>query len=591
MRDAPQPAAGSDDVAMVTSLAAFAAGVGLATPIGVAAACVPPALFWLTRRRSWMAGCLLSGGSIAVYAAATGGFERALAAYKQAYLGFSTAGLPLAQTFSAWLALAANPPIWAPAAGLGLIIGAAGALCFDARSRSALVALSDGRCVCARTRAPIAGFLHERVNRRPARRGHAVVLGTAWETGRIITVTDKHLNRHLMLGGTTGVGKSTDICNLVEGSLSNGVVIVDGKGDIELANQISKYARIHNKRFYIFEPTGRLRSVVYNPLASGDYTSLTDRLLTLREWTEPYYLVIGKSILQTTLKTLLLCGVPLDIPTVVASLDLNFLARIAKTKAKEATDAEGKAPFESILKEIGSLYEFEKFIAGIKAELSNIARSAIGHLFDTTAAARSNTPILNLKKAREERAIVYFCLPALLYPLLAANIGKVAINDLKYVTGTTKSPWTIIMDEFSVFAGDNVLYLLNQGRSYGLRVILAVQSFSDISRGVTSNGTAFKDQVLASINTYVIHRLNVAADREYIASLAGTNRSIGITSQTVGGKGTGAASTRHTKEFVMHPDEIRELMDYEAFVINCNTGTATQIKTRYSAINKEHNDG
>jgi hypothetical protein len=100
---------------------------------------------------------------------------------------------------------------------------------------------------------------------------------------------------------------------------------------------------------------------------------------------------------------------------------------------------------------------------------------------------------------------------------------------------------------------------------------------------------AFRDQVLASVNTYVIHRLNVAADREYIASLAGTKRTMGYTSQTVGGKGTGAASARHTKEFVMHPDDIRELHDHEAFVVNCNSGVTTLVKTRRPSITPSHN--
>ena len=69
-------------------------------------------------------------------------------------------------------------------------------------------------------------------------------------------------------------------------------------------------------------------------------------------------------------------------------------------------------------------------IESLKAEVRNLARSEIGHLFDTSQAGPDAT-VLELGRAIEERAVVYFCLPALQFPKFAKTLGKLVINDLK----------------------------------------------------------------------------------------------------------------------------------------------------------------
>ncbi|WP_439498505.1 TraM recognition domain-containing protein [Bosea sp. (in: a-proteobacteria)] len=173
-----------------------------------------------------------------------------------------------------------------------------------------------------------------------------------------------------------------------------------------------------------------------------------------------------------------------------------------------------------------------------------------------------------MARARKENAIVYFCLPALAYPQFANFLGKLIINDIKATASTATTPWRIILDEFSVFSGPQVLNLINMGRSHGISAILATQSFADIAQGAERNGDKFLDQVIGSINTFMTYRLNAPSDCEIIAGISGTLEGVEFTVQTVEGVGTGAASARHTRTFRIHPDAVRNLEIGEAIYIN-----------------------
>lgn len=85
-----------------------------------------------------------------------------------------------------------------------------------------------------------------------------------------------------------------------------------------------------------------------------------------------------------------------------------------------------------------------------------------------------------------------------------------------------------ISDEFSVFAGDQMVNLINQGRSAGIHAVLATQSLSDVTK---KGGDALLGQVLNNCNNYLIQRQNNPADAEMLANIIGTQEGFQITSQ------------------------------------------------------------
>ena len=80
-----------------------------------------------------------------------------------------------------------------------------------------------------------------------------------------------------------------------------------------------------------------------------------------------------------------------------------------------------------------------------------------------------------------------------------------------------------IFDEFSVFAGDQIVNLINQGREAGVCAVLATQSLSDIS---VVGGQALVGQILNNCNNYIIQRQNNPNDASVLADIIGIIRCI-----------------------------------------------------------------
>lgn len=223
----------------------------------------------------------------------------------------------------------------------------------------------------------------------------------------------------------------------------------------------------------------------------------------------------------------------------------------------------------------------ENDISSLAAEIDNMINSEIGHLFDSQSGLT-----LNLHQAFQENAIIYFCLQPLALPAYAASLGRLMINDIKSLASTqlnvaNPKPLYTTFDEFSVFAGHQVVNLINQGRSAGIHSILATQSLSDLQ---AKGGDALIGQVLNNCNNYIVMRQNYHDDAEQFGLLIGTRADYQLTSQVDGMSGQlGIGSIRETNSFIIHPDDIRRLRQGEAIVasktqgdihvIQCHRGT------------------
>ena len=136
-------------------------------------------------------------------------------------------------------------------------------------------------------------------------------------------------------------------------------------------------------------------------------------------------------------------------------------------------------------------------------------------------AVQASSPVLELSSAIAAGAVVYFCLPALQFPALAKTLGKVVINDLKSAANeqlgrpeSARRPIYTVFDEFSVFAGEQVLNVINMGRSAGIHAVLATQSVADLGRATPETPDHFTRQVFSSCNNYLVHRLNAPEDAQ-----------------------------------------------------------------------------
>ncbi len=384
---------------------------------------------------------------------------------------------------------------------------------------------------------------------------NGTIIGVNQYTSKPVIFKDEDANLHTLAVGTTGSGKTTALANFVESAIVRKwpLFYVDGKGDYEFAKRIERFAKSQGVPFYLFSMVGD--SCKYNPISFGGFTSKKDRIIELREWSEDHYRKIAEGYLQTVFYTLEKANVSVNLHTLSKYLETDALLDLART-----------IKGENLVDRISKLADKRKDIESLIAEIQNIAHSEIGHLFDCT----DDNNTLTLSKALKEKSVVYFCLQPLAFPAYASTLGKLVINDLKSLVASqlkqqTKTNMLTIFDEFSVFAGDQVINLINQGRGAGVHAILATQSLSDIE---IKGGKALLGQVLNNCNNYITQRQNNPTDAEILANIMGTKDDFIITSQIANKGSTGAGSVRKTKQFVVHPDKIKCLKQGEAFVTN-----------------------
>lgn len=110
---------------------------------------------------------------------------------------------------------------------------------------------------------------------------------------------------------------------------------------------------------------------------------------------------------------------------------------------------------------------------------------------------------------------------------------------------------------------------MNKSRSTNITCIPATQSLSDLEE---AGGESLKNQVLENCNNYIILRQNTAKSSEEWAKTIGTRQSIDVTYQIEQDShisvSTGRGSARKVREFIYHPDEIKQLRTCEAFYIS-----------------------
>ena len=396
------------------------------------------------------------------------------------------------------------------------------------------------------------GMVKEDLAHVNASDGANSLLGYNAASNQKIYLSDIDANHHTFAIGTTGSGKTTALMNIVESAIDRkiGLVYVDGKGDRNLANKIEKYAKKQGVPFYLFSMSGS--DLKYNPLASGGFTSKKDRIIELRTWSEDHYRKIAEGYLQSVFKVLEKAKIDADIVSLAKHLELDDLFLWARRL--------GDKP---LMKELSRLEGSRKDISSLIAEIENLASSEIGHLFDC-----SQGTVLTLNEVCAQNAIAYFCLSPLAFPAYAKTLGKLIINDLKAVISeqlaqTHKNTMYTIFDEFSVFAGDQVINLINQGREAGVCAVLPTQSLSDIEK---QGGRALVGQVINNCNNYIIQRQNNPEDANMLAEIIGTQESfdhrLNISQDSV------SRSLMPNREYIVHPENIKRLKKGQAIVLN-----------------------
>ncbi len=384
--------------------------------------------------------------------------------------------------------------------------------------------------------------------------------------------------RHSLVVGATGSGKTTTMLAAVTAHVEAGcgVVAIDPKGDQAMVDRLRDLATTTNRDFRCFSLTGE--SNHWNPLAQGTPSERGDKLIATEEWTEDHYKRFYQRYLLTVFTAIDARHQTPELATVVDLLHPERLALYAR-------DIQNQAAAERIDRYLVDLTDQERRdLAGLRNRVALIAESEHGHLLCEV----DDSPSIDLLSAVCARAIVIFSLNSSRYPEVAKLLGAAVFQDLKNVAGVLetdpelRAPCAIVVDEFSAFAQDHVLGLLQRARSAHLSLMLATQELADLRRV----DPAFQDQVLGNVETIIAHRQNVPDSAELIAQIAGTRDAWIHTFTTEQGAGWRSSSAglqgtkRRGHEFRVAPDTIKQLEVGQAVVIAKNPHTVHITRVR-----------
>ena len=364
-----------------------------------------------------------------------------------------------------------------------------------------------------------------------------IVLGKS--NGRQYTIPHSEFNRFGVILGATGMGKTVTLKNIYRSFVSKGypVIYLDAKPSDSLIDFIKDEATKLGKTILGFNC---LDYNYYNPLI-GSPTTITDKIMCIKDdWSNEYYKTLATNYLQEVIKYLQYIKTKLNFETIIQFLDpKHFISQARSSKYPHITN----------------IVQFQKVktedLMGLYNHLMYFIGSDVGQYLSKSDAE------ISIKNVIQNKEIVYFALPYLQFPEFSKSIGKLIINDIKNAIQLVSEPVLIVMDEYSVFAGEQVLGIVTQGREYGAHLIVGTQSIDNLP---------YWEDLLANANVMISHRVNSSNTAEELAKYFATKDSYQITHKMTEDENNLQGSFRKTKEFIVHLDSLKSLGKGETYI-------------------------
>lgn len=361
--------------------------------------------------------------------------------------------------------------------------------------------------------------------------------------------------KHIFICGTTGSGKTVALSNYMQNCMKKDfpMLIVDGKGDtgkgsiLDVLTQLNKRYR---KKIYCINLTNPSLSDTYNPFFNTSPTVAKDMLINMTDWSEEHYKVNAERYLQRLILLMNKAEIPLSFQTIVKYMELDKFSALSMQLVKEK-----KISKEKHLENLEIVKTSGKIAENSIARFSTIAESELGELFSDTG--------IDIATALQEKAIILFILNPLIYPEISPTFGRLVLIDSKKAISQrfqSNNRTFFLFDEINVYASKTLIDLVNKSRSANVTCVLATQSLSDLA---SAEDEDFTQQIIENCNNYLVLRQNSAVNSENWANILGTRQTMEVTYQ-LQQKGldttqTGFGSARRVREFLYHPDEIKQL--------------------------------
>lgn len=449
-----------------------------------------------------------------------------------------------------------------------------------------------------------------------------VLLGVDRETAEPYSLPALAFTKHAFIDGPSGFGKTTDLVTLMRGlveapaaqRLGIGMIYVNMKPDPDITESIRGMAAAAGRQLHIITENGIGATTTYNPLRHGTSEQARNILVEAEAlaadggFSEAHYRRGGERYTLLCMKVLSdLVGQGKKYTNEYRKIvpwrrDLPHLARVMQLKVLlENADLVNPALQTQVAeyaREMDEDRDLVKSGSGMRQRFASAIEGAAG------AVLVEEPDGLDLRAAIQDGDVVLFNLDAARDAQAARQIGNLAIQDVqaalselgaeKWQEGEplprldrTGQPGRrplltrreapgpvqmrmelLIVDEFSALGGTLLQNLFERSRSNGGAVILATQ----VAGVMEELSPAFKESVIKNSNVKILHQQD--DDAEDYANLIGTEKAIAETFQTFDDKDLLGKQTRHSgqgslrkvDQFIVHPNELKQLNPGEAIV-------------------------
>jgi hypothetical protein len=358
-------------------------------------------------------------------------------------------------------------------------------------------------------------------------------IGVDLNTKKVVRFSQVPFQRHSLIFGGTGFGKSTAINNIIDYNLQRGSPILsfDPKANLSAIIEFVSQCEYYGQTPVIFSETS-YGNAKFNPLKNLNDSQMSTLIENAFEWSDGearYYRDTTISIITNKVyDEIRACGKNISLPEI----------------------------FRHMLE-----HHNEKETSGFLSQLTILMKSPFAKLFeDLDGDAISLMDIIKNKKC------VYFGLSVMGYGAISRTIGKLFLGEIQihihelgllYEDNSigSKNPITIIIDEAGSIYFPELINTQNKGRSSGINLVLATQTVADFEK----IDPVLLRQIVANTGCFFTFSQSNNEDAENIAKIIGTYKTTKTTSVTEDGEETEKGSIRGVREYYCHPETIKNL--------------------------------
>ena len=375
---------------------------------------------------------------------------------------------------------------------------------------------------------------------------------------RPIRLTPEQRTHHVHVVGSTGVGKTEFLLNMIFQDIEqgHGLLLIEHKGDPDLYGQIAaKVMREgRNADFHFLSLVHPKKSYAYNPLNGESGHEIAERVFNSWGETQDFYKQLQFQWLASIADLLLGLGKRVTFKKLYECLtNENKLSYYLKQhKSKHGTSSLGLS-IKNFLSEDKDFRE--KNLKGLEVYLSRFTTGEMADVFNTM----DMSSYIDMNEALQKNEIIYLQLPTMGHYEMATTIGKLALQDFqsavsdKLTRSDNRCFFSCYLDEFASLAYPGFTELISKARAANVGLVLSHQSISDLKNVSES----FAGSVLSNTNTKVVFRCPDPSTAQYFSDSFGTRTVTYKTEQTDRSVSTGRASVREVEEYIIHPNQIK----------------------------------